>query len=48
MLNLQKNSKSSPNVMDFHKILYIYAPCKSELNKKNHRSIMSRSQVMIF
>jgi len=34
MLNLQKNSKSLPNVMDFHKILYTYAPCKSELNKK--------------
>jgi len=31
MLNLQK---SSPNVMDFHKILYIYAPYKSESNKK--------------
>jgi len=31
MLNLQHGS---PNVMDFYKILYAYAPCKSELNKK--------------
>jgi len=30
-VNLQHGS---PNVMDFHKILYAYAPCKSELNKK--------------
>jgi len=34
MLDLQKNSKSSPYIMDFHKILYTYAPCKSKLNKK--------------
>jgi len=34
MLNLQKKLKSSPNVMEFNKILYAYAPCKSELNKK--------------
>jgi len=31
MLNLQHGS---PNVIDFRKILYTYALCKSELNKK--------------